>query len=138
MSRFSSCADLLRLGLFGLVPDQQGAERGTGGDHDQQEPCQAGEAGHLGIAAAPTPDPLRPAHRPGLDRFPVDEPPQVVGQFLRPAVTLARLLMQAFQADGLQVVRHFDLQLARRHRLVTDDLQGRVQRRFRLERAAGR
>ena len=45
-----------------------------------------------------------------------------------------RLLLQALQADRLQVARDRRIEPPRRHRLVADDLEHRVHRRGRLER----
>ena len=51
-----------------------------------------------------------------------------------PSVPPRRLLLQALQADRLQVARNRCVEPPRRHRLVADDLDHRVHRRGRLER----
>ena len=49
---------------------------------------------------------------------PLQEPPQVLGQRRRVGVPPRRILVQALQADRLQVARHFRVQSRGRHRLV--------------------
>ena len=59
----------------------------------------------------------RTSRRPRPDRLAGQEPPQVVGQRLRRGVSPRRVLLQALQADRLQVARQPRLEPRRRHRL---------------------
>ena len=100
----------------------------NGGGADAQE-------GHDGRPAlAPLPGPFPGRRRPGVDRLAVEEAAQVVGQLRGAGVAPGGLLFQALQADRLQVVRDARLELARRHRLLLDDLADGVDRVAGLER----
>ena len=74
----------------------------------------------LGPPPGPFPGSLPRRGRPGQNRLPVEEPPQVVGQFERGRVPAARLLLQTLQADNLQVAGRVTLKLAGRKRLLLE------------------
>ena len=65
------------------------------------------QSGDQGVAPAPAPQPLAASNRPRPDRLALQEAAEVIGQCCRAAVPLADLLLQALQADRLQVARHF-------------------------------
>ena len=69
-----------------------------------------------------------------MDRVAVDESAQVVRQLDGGGKPPRGVLLETFQADRLQVMRHARLELARRHRLLLDDLADGVERIARLER----
>ena len=75
------------------------------------------------VAAAPVPEPLGPADRPRADRLAVQEAPQVVGELLRGRIAAGGRLGHRLQADRLQVARDLVVELARRPRLVLEDLE---------------
>ncbi len=90
-----------------------------------------------------------PEGRPaGLDRFQLEEPPEVVGQIARRVVPLHRLLGHRLQDDRLQVDRHGRVEPTRRARLLQRYLaqqllaafpvEGRLQRQQLVERHAQR
>ena len=85
-------------------------------------------------AFAPFPGTLPGRRRPGVNRVAVDEPAQVVRQLGGGGKPPCGVLLQAFQANRLQVMRNARLELARRDRLLLDDLADRVDRIARLER----
>ena len=84
-------------------------------------------------APGPLPGPPRGPDRPRHDRPARQETAQVIRQRLGRRVTPVRLLLQALQADGLQVARDVALEPARRHRLLRHHLLERGQRRGPLE-----
>src|SRR5262249_60795792 len=61
--------------------------------------------------------------RPGANRLAAQKTLQVVGQGLRTCVTPARLLLQALQADGFQILRDRALQARGRSEEHTSELQ---------------
>jgi hypothetical protein len=74
----------------------------------------------------------------GADRLAVQVAAQVVGQFLRGRVAARRLLLEALQADDLQVARHRRVEPRGRGRVVLVDLAERLQdRRAQERRPAG-
>ena len=82
----------------GLLP---GGERATDRESGQEE-----EERRLGrLPTAPAFGPLQSADGPGGDRPAVEPGAQVVGQRLGRGVAAARVLLQALQADRLQVAR---------------------------------
>ena len=90
----------------------------------------------------PPPHPLHRslgrAHRSRHDRLAREEPIQFLGQSSRRAVPPPGLLLQAFQADRLQVQGHGRVELTHRHGLLPHHLDQRVHRRGRLERRPAR
>jgi len=74
------------------------------------------------------------ADRAGQDRLAVEEPPQLVGEHLGRGVPFRRVLLQAPQADRLQVAGAVGRQPARRGRWVVGHLPQRVQLRHAAER----
>ncbi len=77
---------------------------------------------------------LQPRHRPRRDRLAGQESAQVGRQGRGAGVASARFLLQALQADRLQVARNRRIEPPRRDGLVAQDLEHRVHRRGRLER----
>src|SRR5262245_66207366 len=66
------------------------------------------------------------AHGAGLDRLPVEEAAQVVGQLQGGSVALTRLLAHALLADDFQVARDFLAERAQRGRVLLEDLGGSI------------
>ena len=100
----------------------------------QRHQQRSGESGDGRVAAAPAPRPLAAANGASLDRLTLQEPPEVCGQFLGRTVALPRVLLQALEADRFQVARDGGIQLPRRHRVVMEHLEERIERVIRLER----
>ena len=102
----AAVAELLFLSgaLRRLVGANGEVRRHDRAQHQRQRDA-ARQARHHRIAPAPPPGPLRLTHRPRQDRLAGQEPAQVLGQSRAPSVPLARLLLQALQADRLQVAR---------------------------------
>ncbi len=115
----------------GLRPG--GADRQRRADdraRDEQDEDRGGQPGHPRVAAGPSPgSPDRP-HRPGRNRLAVEIPAEVVGQVQCAAVSLGGILLQALEADRLQVARHVRPEEVRGDGLGVDDqlqcLQGRL------------
>ncbi len=74
----------------------------------------------------PFPASLRRGQRPGLGHLALQDAPQVRGQPCRRRIATGRVLVQAFQADRLQVARDMRRQFARSEWLVADDFAQRV------------
>ena len=83
----------------------------------------ADQPGRDRIPPAPPCQPAQEPHRARPDRLVVQEPAQVVGQPSGRRVPLAGLLLQALQADRLQVARRARLELTGPNRGAADDLQ---------------
>ena len=97
-------------GQLGALPLIFGPDEGSEQEaHDRQE-TDAGERRSPGSPSRPFDAPLPNTDRPGPNRFARQEPRQVVGQRAGAAVAPLRLLVQALQADRLQVARHRGLQ----------------------------
>src|SRR5207249_4392471 len=86
------------------------------------------------LALRPAPQTLAGADGAGADRHAVEEAAQLVGQGVGTDVALAGLLLQAFEADRLQVARQARLEAAGRHRFLGAYLLQRGQHRRRQER----
>ncbi len=98
--------------------------------------CQQGR-GH-GVASRQLDAALPERRRPGLDRVAGEKTLKVLDQSLGRAIAPGRLLVEAVQADGLEVAGDPGYQPRRRHDLVVSDLTQRLHRRFPLEwRTAG-
>jgi len=82
-----------------IAPGANGDGRGQSQD-DQDERGQS-QARLLG--GQPPGPPLPPRLRTRLDRRPADETAQILGQRLRRGVSIARILLEALQDDGLDV-----------------------------------
>ena len=115
--------DFLEIPLLG---DRQGRHRRRHGD-ENEEPGDGGEeAGHLRVAPAPAPRPLGRGDRAGEDRLSGDEAAAILGEEIRRGVALGGLLLEAFQADRLDVHRELAHQSRRRDRLLLDHLHDGV------------
>ena len=88
------------------------------------------------VAARPFGGALPERRRAGLDHLSVEIPIQVVGKCLGRRVAPGGVLVQALEADRLEVARHPRDKLRGGHRVVVDDLPDRLDRRFTLERRA--
>ena len=100
----------------------------------QQHPRRHGQ--RRPVAAHPFPQHVAQRRRLRPHRLAALPPPQVVRQLRRRRVPPARLLLQTFQTDRLQIARRLRLQLPRRHRLVprapaasVSSVVGRLERR---------
>ena len=87
-----------------LIGPEHQSRRGGGAD-DEQAHDPGEQPGHEGVAAGPAISLFRPADGSGLDRPAVEPASQVRAQFRGGLITQPRLLLQAFQADRLQVAR---------------------------------
>ena len=115
--------DFLEIPLLG---DRQGRHRRRHGD-ENEEPGDGGEeAGHLRVAPAPAPRPFDRRDRAGEDRLPRDEAPAILGEELGGRIALGGLLLEALQADRLDVRRQLPDQARRRDRLLLDHLHDGV------------
>ena len=77
---------------------------------------------------------IEQTRRPGHDGFIGEKTAQVVSECLGAGVALARLLLQALQADGFEIARHAGVALPWRDRIAFHHLQKRIQRGRSLER----
>ena len=107
-------AEVLFALVESLAPQQVAIDLGDriAGVQGDDEPHRGdqGEQGHRReqggrprIAPAPAPGLLGPAHPPRRDRLAAQPPLQVVRQVLSRAVSLLGLLLQALQADRLEI-----------------------------------
>ncbi len=119
----------LAAGLVALGPQADDEGPRPGQQRRRRQAADSRQRGQRRPALRPLPGPLERPDRPGLDRLAGKGPPQVVGQRRRAGVAPGRVLMQALEANRLQVARHLRLQPTRRHRVVHRDLHQRVQRR---------
>ena len=74
---------------------------------------------------------------PGMDRLVVQEPLQIVGQFLGRGVAALRLGGNRFQDDRFQVARDGVVDLSRRGRIAVDNLMHQDDADRRSRKAAG-
>ena len=79
------------------LPDHARQARSADQVHEENE------RGKHRLAAAPTPAFLGPANRPRLDRFVTEEPAEFGGEFTGGGVTLIRILLEALEANCVQV-----------------------------------
>ena len=96
-------------------------DRRDPGHRRQQDEDRRQQPRHRLVPQGPPPGPLRRRRPPRPDRPPLQEPPQVVAQVGRRAITPRRLLAQALQADRLQVARQARPQRPGRDRLGFED-----------------
>ena len=89
-------------------------------------------------AADPAGQPPQPPLRPRRDRLAPEEAVEVLRQRGGAGIAEVRLLVQALQADGLQVAGHAGVQPRRGHRLLGEHLLQRFRRRLRPERRPAR
>jgi hypothetical protein len=122
--------------LLGLGAGPDAERRGDDAAADQGQGGGDAGRGQGRVAPAPAPGALDAADRPGGNGAAVEERLQVVGQGGGRGVAPGRLLVQALEADRLQVARQPRHQPAGRHRLVGQHLQHRVERRLGPERRA--
>jgi hypothetical protein len=78
-----------------------------GEDNDDEEDENKGaERSEGGLAAAPAPGTLDVCHWAREDWFIAKQTREVVGEFLRSAITLGWLFLQTFQTNRFQIARH--------------------------------
>src|SRR5207253_645105 len=78
--------------------------------------------GELAVASQPAPGSLEAPDRAGEDRLALEEAREVVGERLGRRVAARGLLGEAAERDRLEVERDLRVHLARRDRLVLEDL----------------
>ena len=111
-------------------PREMDCEDSRSGHHgDQQDEDRGEEAGDARVTAAPAAEVLDGGDATGEDGAAVEEAVEVVGQRVGVGVAAVGLLLEALQADRLQVARYLGLEPRRRHRLLGADLLDRVGRR---------
>ncbi len=91
-----------------------------------------------GLASCPLDRSLELCHRLRHDRQARQEPPQIVGQRRRALIPLPRFLLQALEADRLEIARNGHIEPPRRHWFGADYLEYRLHRGGRLERRPAR
>ena len=123
--------------VVGPLPRLVDAHSGGHGDDGQGQEQGRGEAaqrGHGRVAPAPAAEPFDHGAAPGLDRPVFQEALQVLGQCGGTGIAVGRFLVQAFQADRLQIAGQLGPQARWSDRLMGHDLAQGLQGRFRLER----
>ena len=100
-------------------------------DHEMQ---RHGERGQHRVAFAPEPELFQRGNRARFDGFMIEKTPEIVGKFLRGAITPAWLFLQTLQADGLQIHRHARIQPTRRDWINVLHLKQNVLQGFTLKR----
>ena len=95
-----------------------------GEGQDQALPHQP--AGELGLAPRPPGKAAGQAHLPDMDLLAPEEPLQIGGQRGRGGIALAGALLQALQADVLELAGNRGAELARRHRVALEHLRQRL------------
>jgi len=100
----------------------------------QDRQREAGQGGGGGLAAGPLAEPLAGPDPAGQHGRASEEAAEVLGQRSGLGVALPGLLVQALQADRLQVARQAGPEPGGRDRVVVDDLVERLQGRGPLER----
>ena len=114
--------------LYGLSRRHYPRPRGNQSCEEDKQASQSRGHGNARIAATPPPRSLQSTDRSRVNRFAVQISTQIVGHRRTAFVTTSRILLQSFQADGLQIQRNSRLQLPRSHRFVVDHLHHRFQR----------
>ena len=98
-------------GRVGLVEAVADGDDGRGQQRQDRQPARGREGR---VAPAPAQDAPRAPDRAGQDRLVPEEPLQLVGELSARGVSPRRLLLQALEADRLQVAREAGMQPARR------------------------
>jgi hypothetical protein len=104
-----------------ILPGER-AESDRRHDQDRRQEC-----GHARSAPDPERESFDPTERTSDNRLLGQPALQVGRQVVRGAVTLSRRLVQALQADRLQVARHQGVQIARRVGLTLHHLDQRLE-----------
>ncbi len=111
-------------------PREMDCEDSRSGHHgDQQDDDRGEEAGDARVTAAAAAEVLDSGDAPGEHRAAIEEAVEVVSQRVGVGVAEVGLLLQALQADRLQISRYPGPEPGRRHRLLGADLLDRVGRR---------
>ena len=122
-----------------MGPGEIGGEGRRDGRHgDQQDEDGGGEAGDARVTAAPAAETLEGGDGTGEDGTALEEAVEVVGERVGVGVAAVGFLLEALQADRLQVARDLGLEPRRRHRLLGADLLDRIERRRSPERRPAR
>ena len=95
----------------------------TESENQDQRP---GEAGHLRVAARPSPKFLRRSNRLGEDRFIAQNTFQFIGQLLCRLVSPGRVLCQTLEANGVQVAGHAWIQQTQSDGFMVQNLEHHV------------
>ena len=101
-----------------------------GQDGDDRQAAQAGD--DLRLAAGPATESLEDTGR--LDDVALKEPLQVVGKRLGRGIAVLGHLLEAFQADGLELTGNVRDKLVGRHRIALEDLDDGLHHARRVER----
>src|SRR5262249_38317997 len=101
-------------GSAGVVP--QVGNNAVADDRRQQHENDRGR--RHGPAAGPLPDVLEHPNRPRLDRLPLAEASQIIGEFLGRRVTATRILGGTLEANRLEVARQVAAEGTWTHRVV--------------------
>ena len=125
--------------FFAKHPLPGGNPHGRDGGDDchraEQDECCRGQTRYHRVATAPAPQPGGWANRPRQNRPVAQEPAQLFRQLLGAGVAFGRLLLQAFQNNGLQIPRRTRVQRSRQDRLhshhLPQSLEGRVRLKWR-------
>jgi hypothetical protein len=125
-----------RPGFAGLGATPLPGHAGKTGDQDQHGHGECGR--ELGLPSAPANRFAQQPGRAGANRLILQETAQFVGEFPGGAITAGDLLLEALQADRLQVPRHAGVQQSGRNRLGGADLLEGFRDRVGLERRAPR
>ncbi len=123
---------LLGLDAHPVGAEPQDGRRGEAAGQDEEQGRD--QPRHHRVAAAPSPGPLRPMDPPRQDRLARPISPQVLRQCGGVGIPPRRLLLEALQADRLDVARQARDQPRGGDRLDRLDLLERLQQRGGLER----
>ena len=86
------------------------------------------------MLANPPPDLFDRSARASFDWSSVKKTLQVIGQLAGGLIAMSRFLSQTLEANRLEIPRDIRLQLGHGDRLVVQNLQNRIERRFALKR----
>ncbi len=107
---------------------------GQAAAQEKQQGHGAQQRRHGRVPPHPFGGALHPAHRPSEDRLARPKASQILGQRLGAGIAAGRHFLEAFEADGLDVLRHPRVQQPGRDRFLGHHLHYSVERRCRLER----
>src|SRR5436190_21327817 len=96
----------LTLRRITCLRDSKSCDRRANGDGEEQQNGRRAENGDGRFAPAPSPKPFDTTDRTRLNSFPVEETDEFIGQFLSAWVAARRFLLQALEANRVEVGRH--------------------------------
>jgi hypothetical protein len=105
---------------------------------DKDEHRRRRQSSHDRIASAPAQRLAGGANRSRRNGFIAQKPAEFIRQFLGRGVAARRLLLEALQADGLEVARQARVRQPGRDRVGVQDLADRGLQTLALKRSAGR